>query len=392
MKKIIFTLFITAVFTFNSNAQSVPISGNSFHYYGPNTSWGEYLKVGGNGRGTTKASVVATNGNLHLDSKDGNATYLNHYSKGNTYLNTQGGNVGIGTSSPAEKLHVNGSIRGNVAGGSVRLKSAHGYIDVGAQNTSWAHIYTDRPKIIFNKDVYTTTNAFSSYNNDLILRTKGTERLRVDDVSGNVGINTTAPKSKLHINGDLFMNAGEGFRVFGDANYFGEYLDGVIFEMQDGNSTNGNTDGGFVFRGHTPTDNVSKNWMVIKSGGLVGIGTNTPDAKLAVNGKIHAKEVKVDLAGWPDYVFETTYNLPTLTEVENHIQKNGHLINIPSAEKVEQDGVLLGEMNKKLLEKIEELTLYAIAQEKKILQQESKNQELETRLEKLENLLQNNTK
>ena len=56
--------------------------------------------------------------------------------------------------------------------------------------------------------------------------------------------------------------------------------------MQDGNSSGGNTDGGFVFRGHTPTDNVTKDWMVIKTPGRVGIGTNTPDAELTVNGKI----------------------------------------------------------------------------------------------------------
>ena len=84
------------------------------------------------------------------------------------------------------------------------------------------------------------------------------------------------------------------------------------------------------------------------------------------------KEVKVDLSGWPDYVFTDNYNLPTLQEVEHHINTQGHLPNIPSSKQVEKEGVLLGEMNKKLLEKIEELTLYTIAQEKRLKKLEEK--------------------
>ncbi|MGX1931314.1 hypothetical protein [Flagellimonas sp. 2504JD4-2] len=106
--------------------------------------------------------------------------------------------------------------------------------------------------------------------------------------------------------------------------------------------------------------------------GRFGIGTTSPDSELAVNGNIHAKEVKVDLIGWPDYVFNEEHDLPTLEEVEKHIQEKGHLINIPSAKEVEENGVQLGEMNKLLLEKIEELTLYVIA-----LKKENENQQKE---------------
>ena len=101
--------------------------------------------------------------------------------------------------------------------------------------------------------------------------------------------------------------------------------------------------------------------------GNVGIGT-TPQTnyRLAIDGKIHTKEVIVSDTGWADYVFFKDYQLPTLQEVENHIKKNGHLMNIPSAAEVEANGIELGEMNKLLLEKIEELTLYIIELDKKV--------------------------
>ncbi|MNL31415.1 hypothetical protein D3C87_1532020 [compost metagenome] len=98
----------------------------------------------------------------------------------------------------------------------------------------------------------------------------------------------------------------------------------------------------------------------------VGIGTNTPDSALAVNGTIHSKEVKVDVTGWPDYVFKKEYDLPTLEEVEKHINEKGYLKNIPSEEEALKNGISLGEMNAKLLQKIEELTLYIIEQNKEI--------------------------
>ncbi|WP_066319879.1 hypothetical protein [Aquimarina aggregata] len=109
--------------------------------------------------------------------------------------------------------------------------------------------------------------------------------------------------------------------------------------------------------------------------GNVGIGTLNPGAwKLAVNGKIRAKEVQVE-TGWADFVFDTDYALPTLQEVEKHIKEKGHLKDIPSAEEVAENGIFLGEINAKLLQKIEELTLYIIEQNKRItaLEAERKN-------------------
>ena len=143
----------------------------------------------------------------------------------------------------------------------------------------------------------------------------------------------------------------------------------------------------------------SGNWTlnnqnVYYNTGNVGIGTTTPDEKLAVNGNIHAKEVRVDLSGWPDYVFTKTYDLRTLKQVAEYIKNKGHLPNIPSAKEVEENGILLGDMNAKLLEKIEELTLYILQQQKKIdkkdtdiLDLEERLKAQESRLKKIENLL-----
>ncbi|WP_062057783.1 tail fiber protein [Sediminicola sp. YIK13] len=101
--------------------------------------------------------------------------------------------------------------------------------------------------------------------------------------------------------------------------------------------------------------------------GNVGIGTSIPDSKLTVKGNIHAEEVKVDLSvPGPDYVFKEGYDLMSLFEIQNYIKSNGHLPNIPSAKDMEANGIELGVMNMKLLEKIEELTLYAIEQERRI--------------------------
>ena len=101
--------------------------------------------------------------------------------------------------------------------------------------------------------------------------------------------------------------------------------------------------------------------------GNVGIGTTDPgEWKMAVNGKIRAKELKVEIANWPDYVFDRNYVLPTLIEVEKHIKDKGHLINVPSAGEIKANGLEVGAMNRLLLEKIEELTLYLLQQEERI--------------------------
>ncbi|MBK1442738.1 hypothetical protein JHJ32_22250 [Parapedobacter sp. ISTM3] len=99
--------------------------------------------------------------------------------------------------------------------------------------------------------------------------------------------------------------------------------------------------------------------------GNIGLGADPDgDYRLSVNGKVRAKEVKVEVANWPDYVFKTDYPLMPLAELEAYIKTNGHLPGIPAAEEVEAVGVGLAEMNHKLLEKVEELTLHLIERQK----------------------------
>ncbi len=107
-------------------------------------------------------------------------------------------------------------------------------------------------------------------------------------------------------------------------------------------------------------------YMVFRPNGDIGIGTINPQEKLSVNGKIRAHEIKVETSNWPDYVFKTDYKLPSLTETEQFIKKHGHLSEVPKASEVEADGVSLGEMNKILLKKIEELTLHVISLQKEV--------------------------
>ncbi|WP_025667244.1 tail fiber protein [Aquimarina megaterium] len=250
----------------------------------------------------------------------------------NTFPTT--GNVGIGTTTPDQALVVKGSISFDYGD----TKSYNGFRLIGPK-TEYYNIITGGTAVIH--EFTGSLGSIMSLTND-----------------GKVGIGTTTPSSKLHVN----STEKNAFRVYKEG-VSDKYLNvwhgssGAVIEPI---KENGGTSELYIGGYENPT-----NLYLSTNGGNVGIGTSTPDSKLAVNGKIHAKEVKVDLTGWPDYVFENNYNLPTLQEVENHIVEEGHLPNIPSASEVEKNGIQLGEMNAKLLQKIEELTLYMIAQNKK---------------------------
>ena len=144
----------------------------------------------------------------------------------------------------------------------------------------------------------------------------------------------------------------------------------------------------------------ANNYLVLQpSWGNTGVGTYTPNAKFHVNGtqliggnadrvavgynlsvagKIIAEEVKIQLkASWPDYVFGDKYKLMPIEDLEKSIRQNKHLPNIPSAAEVEKDGISLGDMNKRLIEKVEELTLY-------IIELKNENKAMSERISKLE--------
>jgi hypothetical protein len=129
----------------------------------------------------------------------------------------------------------------------------------------------------------------------------------------------------------------------------------------------------------------------------LSIGTDNLPAgyKLSVGGDAIMEKVKVQTEGsWPDYVFAKDYALRSLDELKEFIAKNGHLPNVPSAKEIKESNQDLGLIQLKLLEKIEELTLYTIEQEKeisnsksRITQLEAENQEMKDRLRKIEELV-----
>jgi hypothetical protein len=122
--------------------------------------------------------------------------------------------------------------------------------------------------------------------------------------------------------------------------------------------------------------------MVVTEDGKVGIGTTDPQSgyKLTVNGKVLAEEIQIQNSDtWYDFVFDESYNLPTLTELDTYIKQNKHLPDVPTAEEVAENGYNLGEMNGILLKKVEELTLYVIEQQKAL---EAQQKEIEKLKEK----------
>lgn len=118
--------------------------------------------------------------------------------------------------------------------------------------------------------------------------------------------------------------------------------------------------------------------------GYVGIGTASPQSELAVKGTITTQKIKVTQTGWADYVFDSSYRLSPITEVAAYINRHKHLPEVPAADSVTKQGADLGDTQVLLLKKIEELTLYMIDQNKKLEQQNSTIEKLQTRIRQLE--------
>lgn len=180
-------------------------------------------------------------------------------------------------------------------------------------------------------------------------------------------------KSILDSGNDIIYEGNnEESAITGYSKIIGRSSDGILHLMAG-------THDGSIYLNYNKNGNI----YLANQGGNVGIGTlNTGNWKLSVNGNIRAKEIKVE-TGWSDFVFYDSYKLPTLKEVEEHIKEKGHLQGIPSAKEVEENGIFLGEMDAKLLQKIEELTLYTIQQEKEIARQSKEIEALKSLNKKL---------
>jgi hypothetical protein len=221
--------------------------------------------------------------------------------------------------------------------------------------------------------------------------------------NGNVGIGTTNPTAKLHVfNGNnsygaILANASEpefslytktlttlknneSFRL--GLKYKDEERNGFISFFRGGNETGG-------FLGFS-TNGLER--MKIDTNGNVGIGITDPKNKLSVNGTIWAKEVKVSLTDAADWVFDTNYKLRPLAEVEKFINENKHLPEVPSAEEFRQNDMNVSQMSNKLLQKIEELTLYAIEQNKKLEEQQKNIAEQQNVVKEQQNIVKEQNK
>lgn len=221
--------------------------------------------------------------------------------------------------------------------------------------------------------------------------------------SGNVGIGTMSPVSKLDVNGDINIdgnlhisqniNVGSNIKLSGgEITYV--YNDGFIYDQK----SMGYYSMKWVF--DTWQQGAPSLWLSglggiklftggqkpslsINHTGSIGIGTEDPQSKLDVRGKIIADEVEIKVNTGADHVFKPNYALKSLSEVESFINENNHLPEIPSEKQMQKDGLNINEFQIKLLQKIEELTLYVIQQEKQLEEQGALIKTLEGEIKKI---------
>ncbi len=194
--------------------------------------------------------------------------------------------------------------------------------------------------------------------------------------NGNVGIGVADPQEKLEVNGSIKLGGAAEVKLTHSLNVSslnpgvtqlaasitGRMWGHFLIDIYGNDAKDA-----FAVRTDSDSDGVLDNIpFLVNNLGNVGIGTITPVDKLSVNGRIRAKEVKVEIANWPDYVFHEDYALQPLPDLEAYIKQHGRLPGMPSAEEAEAEGIDLGEMNRRLLEKVEELSLYVIELRKEI--------------------------
>lgn len=265
------------------------------------------------------------------------------------------GNIGIGTKSPVVKLSIYGPADSDAA---ISLQSATNsrfYISQGGNLLKIGGLGHTGPGVL------NITNG----------------------ADGLVGIGTTVPGAKLDVAGTI--NSVNGFMTYSDigtgglliANNTTKKLRWIIRGTNVEGGSNTGYDLDFVRRGDDGNATGSVLFMR-RSDGNVGIGTNSPGVyKLAVNGTIGARKIKVTQETWADFVFDHDYALPSLQELETYIKANHRLPEMPSTAQVQVEGLDLGEMDRRLLQKVEELTLY-------LLEMNKTNMELKQRVSELE--------
>ncbi len=341
----------------------------------------DYLKVGNNSihmgsanATSTENEFFTTNGPLIINSSGVNVK--SGTSEGqNTIINPNGGRVGIGHAniSTGVDVHVKGKmlldgINSSMFFGDDIVRSRGQY---GIEYEKWSG------GLNFWKPFGSTNSTGGGGFQNFILFLKD---------NGNVGVGTSNPKDAFQlgdnehkivmgsaIGADLdFGTMYLGFNAAREAGAWSTNTDGahnggaVIFSDISGGISFANIEteavGSSNQTGITDLELRDKTSLYISKNGNVSIGTKDGQGyKLAVKGHMIAEEIVVKLhANWPDFVFTKDYGLMSLDEVASFIEENNHLPNIPSANKVSEEGINLGEMDAKLLQKIEELTLYVI--------------------------------
>jgi hypothetical protein len=343
------------------------------------------------------------------------------YTPNNTILGTSANNVGIGIAVPSYKLDLlkstatnendiiaNFARSGTQTGGSSIVR--FGYHNTCDFEINSGYSSTGR-RFGANFDLNIVNNYAGEFDGaspgeygTINFATKGSIKMAIRQ-NGNVGIGTTDPKKLLDIQNSN-VGAGESYiwikkgidatNVNREAGIIlgtnvGDY--GNTFKIVAMSSTGYFDSPKLNFKYTNPSGGKIIDLLTIDSFGKVGIGSINPDSKLTVNGDIHATEVKVTQTVPADYVFEKyylgqsslkpDYNLLTLFEVEKFTKENHHLPNVPSAKEIKENGLLLGEMSNVLLQKIEELTLYVIEQNKKIEIQQNENNKQSEEIVKL---------
>ncbi|MCL8535551.1 hypothetical protein M9991_01565 [Chryseobacterium gallinarum] len=209
--------------------------------------------------------------------------------------------------------------------------------------------------------------------------------------NGNVGIGTIEPQTRFEVakensnNKNVVMARFSAYGATGGSNMISiGYHNTANLELNSGYTSSG-------FRyGDYGDFNIENDNEFNASFGAINFITNKkiqlaikPNGNALLNGKFEAKEIKVTSSPTADFVFDENYDLPRLEDIEKHIKEKKHLPEIASAKMMEKEGVNVGEFQIKLLQKIEELTLYSIEQNKQIKQLQEENKTLKSESEEI---------